>query len=40
LITHELLQYIEIHGHTVLALGDEFREESLELGKVMADEVR
>ena len=39
LVAHELLQHVQIHSHAVLALGNEFREEGLELGKILGDKV-
>lgn len=30
LVTHELLEHLEIHGHAVRPLGDEFGEERLQ----------
>ena len=39
LIAHELLEHVQIHGHAVLALGDEFGEERPEPSEVLGGKV-
>ena len=38
-VAHELLEHVQIHGHAVRPLGDEFGEERPEPGDVLGDEV-
>ena len=38
-LAHKLLKHVEIYRHTVITLGNEFREVGLESGEVVSDKV-